>query len=446
MSKKKIAFLFGAGAEICFGLPSGDKYLKDTVLLNKDRSDYSSEDLGKALNSFFEDKYYGGLYKYQRNFLGNQDSPFISVLSEIIFQKLYDLKEKNDFARFNEVHYSFLSNSHISLLKERFKDFNINFDIKLNDENTKKQMIKYFKNFYFSTKDSDKNCNKLLNVIFESENIKVNYGGLLDSYFHTIINPKLYGSVKFSYVFNFYWSCYFSILFPLLKLKGKTSEYHNGNKIDILKILKNIKSVTKEIYEFDYTKVNNKNYYSELQNQIENNQKLECSGIITTNYSNISEQFLKCNTGPVSYPNGELRFFEIPENLEVIDLLEEELPENKLFFPFIFGQSFVKPIVNEYQIEQFSKMKKILKNADVLIIIGYGINSDDNHINSYLRKFVNNKKIVYMTSSKADDESVRISKVLHLENDSNLKCVTVNYGEIKNCVKRVLEEADKIDK
>ena len=66
----------------------------------------------------------------------------------------------------------------------------------------------------------------------------------------------------------------------------------------------------------------------------------------------------------------------------------------KLFFPFIFGQSLIKPIVSDIQIDAFTEFKSLLNKTDILVVLGYNINEDDNHINALLHKYAKSKGIL----------------------------------------------------
>ena len=78
----------------------------------------------------------------------------------------------------------------------------------------------------------------------------------------------------------------------------------------------------------------------------------------------------------------------------------EELPSNELLFPYIFIQSGIKPIVEEIIINEYSKAISYLKEVDKIIIVGFRLNYDDNHINSLTIIFIVNSysSTAYMIS------------------------------------------------
>lgn len=93
-----------------------------------------------------------------------------------------------------------------------------------------------------------------------------------------------------------------------------------------------------------------------------------------------------------AYLAGELSSFEYPHQLEVKDITKSSLSAKSFVFPFLLTQAPVKPIIEPKQIKEYSKMYSSLINSRYLIILGYNINSNDNHINSYIREFVKRTK------------------------------------------------------
>ena len=85
---------------------------------------------------------------------------------------------------------------------------------------------------------------------------------------------------------------------------------------------------------------------------------------------------------------GKLSQFEIPEELRVIEIGGNEDIANRFIFPYMSTQAPLKPIVDCAQLKEYSKFIDTLDNTDVLVIIGYNINDNDNHINALLRDFL----------------------------------------------------------
>ena len=172
--------------------------------------------------------------------------------------------------------------------------------------------------------------------------------------------------------------------------------------------------------------------YTEINKRIRS-EKYECSGIITTNYYNLCEQVSK--DVKAIYLNGMLSQFEFPENIDVVSIKREHTDKrfegHSLFFPFIFGQSLVKPIVHSKQVNEYSKFKKYLDRSDILVVIGYNMNSDDNHINSYLREYVMTPKKSIIVLGSTDEKTItkQTQNKLHLPSCNNIKAISVNYND-----------------
>jgi hypothetical protein len=128
------------------------------------------------------------------------------------------------------------------------------------------------------------------------------------------------------------------------------------------------------------------------------------STAVTTNYSPFLE-FAKFEK--TMFLAGKLSEFEIPEELRVIEIGDNEDIANKFIFPYMSTQAPLKPIVDCAQLKEYSKFIDTLDNTDVLVIIGYNINDNDNHINALLRDFLIRKptnRIVFSQFVKVVDE------------------------------------------
>lgn len=411
--KKKIAFFFGAGAESKesnYMIRSGIDYKKQTLLLEKKDASFTDNlyNKFKIRESFPRDK-----MKY------GKDSALLSTNSDIYKKVL-----KNNFQHYfgQKKASEYISNG--IYLKEFVK--------LLNEDNNNKKPSSY------------KSLTKLLKEKIEIQDFKneafnLGYGGILDSYFYTIINPVKLGKIKFSKVFNFYWACYFCIIEDIVRYYYSKnlleSDYLIGKSLNYKKVLNKIKDFTKMLYETRKKDTNNTSYYYFLNKALTCNSKiLECSGIITTNYFDFVKT-IEIDEKLYSFPNGRLDLFEFPEYLEVTKVDDEgDFSGKELFFPFIFGQSHVKPIVHQYQIEEFSKMKTILDSSDILVILGQGICEDDNHINSFIHGFIHSgKKVIYVSDKNEEVCRMELYTKLRLKPDvtSNIYPVKVKYNDIK---------------
>lgn len=449
--KKKIAFLFGAGAEVGdnFNLPSGFEYMRKSVLERKAGSEYRD-----ALQKFFQRDNYFGSYKYRRDVFNTK----ITLLQNLLMS---EIKSNPDFIKENGQELSImLSDDNIKQLKqyEEIRDIIETVGICHKKDAIKREQIeKEFSEILkeVNPKYSNLKTNLLKNLFHEKDNgeidvhFNVGIAGMFDKYFHTIANPVRYSEVNFSKILNYYWACYFTIIEGVVNNLVKSNfilkKYYDKDKLDYSKILNNIKQFTEEIYSISDKNIDcdDSSYYKIIRKELENRKnKVECVGVATTNYYKFAE-IVHHN---VLYLNGKLSLFEFPEILEVKNVLDADIKVDgsKLFFPFIFGQSFTKPIVNREQIETFYRFSSLLENADFLIILGFNINEDDNHINAFLHDYVKNKKIILVHNQ---DEHLDIKERLRLDDNSlqNIVCCPVNFGDKnQNIVDKIFEKIYEI--
>lgn len=213
----------------------------------------------------------------------------------------------------------------------------------------------------------------------------------------------------------------FSITLPLLdnsKLFMNKSYYPQYEVNKYQAVLQNLNDVMSFLYSNEYlNSVQQFGYYGKLQKKFA--ERINCA--LTTNYT----PFVKNIFNKTAYLAGELSLFEYPHQLEVKDITKSTLTKKSFVFPFLLTQAPVKPIIEPKQIKQYSKMYTALNNSNYLIILGYNINNNDNHINSYIHEFVRRTKThlifcKYVCNMKHKKEDYRkeienISRKLYLK-------------------------------
>lgn len=386
-----VAFLFGAGAERpCFKLPTGTEFLEKTLYQDQEKS---GDKFRKALKGFFTGKYFD-YYKYTAHHINTDIYKF--MLEKIIRKNCVDSQKSEE-----ETAALLKKSRRAEVLKEFKKNPKSYDDIK---NQFLKDILKEYKDNMDSLKD-------------------VGSAGLLDSYFYTIINPPKYSKINFSKIFNYYWSCYFAIAEAILKslekkniLGSEIEEFYKNGNLEYKKIISKINAFTRTLYSYKPKILSsyNDSYYACIKNFLkENGDEFELHGTATTNYFLFPEILLE-NPEKTAYLNGKMSLFEFPELLEVRDFSEQK--ENKvspisaehIFFPFIFGQSYLKPVVDRRQTEEFHKFGKILDGSDILVVLGYNINEDDNHVNSFIHGYLKDKnKCLVVVTDNEDEKTIR---------------------------------------
>ena len=307
-----------------------------------------------------------------------------------------------------------------SLFEAAYRKKYINGEISVETMNKMDSEIKKCKETY-----TDEQKNKIINE-------STSYMGIIDEHFHTIINPKALGPEKFWRVVDCYTRAYLLLVSEILYPKMSMSMSSN----DYLKILENPDSTLKKINTaiMNEERFHGDSYYSRLSKY--NNIK-----IVTTNYTPCCS-IITGKEDEVVYIHGKIGLFEVPYEWKIYEAAQiQEYIDSKLFFPYLFIQSGIKPIVEERQIKEYYKMIKAFE-AEKIIILGYRINCDDNHINGMLRSaYEQGKEIVYLDYPSSDgihSTKETIAKRLRIEEPtSNLRFVPI---ENTDCLDKLENE------
>lgn len=387
MSNKNISFFFGAGAEADFELPLGAKFTMETIL--RKRTIMYNE-----LESFYANRMVQGyITEYKKEFLFRKTS---NAFFEIIYRAVKLCHEEPNQAKIDGdtkdfFQYLSLSTRPTDVTKAKFK------------KNVVDKMYSYI------IQDLD-NAHPSERYKYKSLLDKMTYYGSIEKDFSSIIDPQEAGVKQFWRFVNYLWSAFFSIALPLLDKSEifKSKPYYldyEQNKYRA--VLNNLYDVISFLYSNDYlSECSSAGYYNKIKDKFHN----RIYNAITTNYT----PFVKNVFPNAAYVAGELSAFEYPHKLEVKDITQSRLGNKDFVFPFLLTQAPVKPIIEPKQIFQYAKMDKILRKSKILVIIGYNINSNDNHINSYLRHFVMRRSthLIFCKYSKTPitDEEIRMEK------------------------------------
>ncbi len=364
-NEKKITFFFGAGAEAVFGMPLGAQYTLDTILSKRSQ-------MMAALKDFYSDRTnaYSSTHVVQHLF--SDDSHTFREIVHRAARILRDCEGYIDSDSKRIVELSQYDTKDTAAAKTFFEEVKKVFEYvvididKPRDNSKRLRQIKEDGSPYSSLMD------------------KFTYYGSVEKDFSTIINPKEAGTHRFWRLINYFWSAYFSIVIPVLDLSLKYRNNKEYTKNKYAYILTNLNEVVRYIYcsedfRFDINETYQRSYYNQLQQAFPN------STAITTNYTPFLE-FAKFEK--TVFLAGKLSQFEIPEELRVIEIGGNEDIANKFIFPYMSTQAPLKPIIDCVQLKEYSKFIDALGNTDVLVIIGYNINDNDNHINALLRDFL----------------------------------------------------------
>lgn len=393
IKEKYVTILFGAGAEISYGISGGEKFSKTVLGITDNSSDKTIDIIKEAVSEYYKKK----------------------------------IKECNNK--------SWYPNHKITNLKIRCliesaakKELLINNQ---NLENQKRYSDLVNKKITVCSDINSKECQELLNKY-------ASYIGIIDERFNSIIYPKLLGPKKFWFVVDSYTRAYLSIMGGLIS-KSRNKQLLKEDYIDILY---NPSKYYNEIIEYLKKLDNEKSYYTILKKKMNSNIR-----VITTNYTPICSVISGIEDDKIAYVHGKLNLFEDPYNLTIYDIKKDTLP-NELLFPYIFIQSGVKPIVDKTQIIEYSKMIEFLDNSKELIIVGYQLNPDDNHIVSILKDYLKSNKIIYFDFDSTGGKDIStgendVLKRLRVSSNDNIIYEIIND---KNSYSKFEEWLTKIEK
>lgn len=243
------------------------------------------------------------------------------------------------------------------------------------------------------------------------------YMGLLDEKFHTLISPRELGPANFWKVIDAYTRAYLALTENMIS--DDISQHSNK----YLWILNNPKKANEYINKFCKEMSTIDSYYKIIKEC----DKKDDFRIITTNYTPLIDIITDINN--IAHLHGKLNWFESPREWKVYDVLDDELPNKELLFPYIFIQSGVKPIVEEKILMEYSKAIEYLHEVEKLIIVGYRLNLDDNHINSLIRNYIlAGKSVIYLDF----DNEPRIDILNRLRITQNFEKIDFKILSINN--------------
>lgn len=411
---KDICFLFGAGAEAAYQLPLGEQFTLETILNKR-------VDMYEELKVFYENRMVSDYIKtYRKEYLFKKSS---NSFYEMIYRALKQCKED-------------LPNGNIDVETKEFLKFYYDSYTPRNDTKIafKENVVEKMYNYITKSISANPNINHYkYKSIFE----RMTYYGTVEKDFSSIIDPNGAGLIQFWRFVNYLWSAFFSITLPLLdnsKLFMNKSYYPQYEVNKYQAVLQNLNDVMSFLYSNEYlNSVQQFGYYGKLQKKFA--ERINCA--LTTNYT----PFVKNIFNKTAYLAGELSLFEYPHQLEVKDITKSTLTKKSFVFPFLLTQAPVKPIIEPKQIKQYSKMYTALNNSNYLIILGYNINNNDNHINSYIHEFVRRTKThlifcKYVCNMKHKKEDYRkeienISRKLYLkQSKENIHIYTLTVKQI----------------
>lgn len=164
--------------------------------------------------------------------------------------------------------------------------------------------------------------------------------------------------------------------------------------------------------------ITNIGYYDDLKDSIEKS-RIEVAKIATTNYNKIIIEKLKED---ITYLNGSVAQWYDPY-LNKIDTKENL--GGRFIVPLLFTQSGTKPMTSIFKSCEYVDLYRDWKETDYIVIVGFGFNKDDEHINGIIRTLVNDddKNVIIVGRNASKEE---IIERLIIEKTENITVCNVD--------------------
>ena len=134
----------------------------------------------------------------------------------------------------------------------------------------------------------------------------------------------------------------------------------------------------------------NSGYYHDLEKCGELG--IEISAIGTSNYNNLVEKIsadLNFSIPTVQHLNGGVTDYYNPYKNSVISEPDpNQVPEDQIYVPFVLTQSGLKPLTSVDMSRRYVGLFDQYSECDSIVVVGYGFNIDDSHINGLFRKLI----------------------------------------------------------
>ena len=498
----RFGFLFGAGAEIGYGLPSGGKFALD--IFRQDSSN-SKEYFKKMRDEVDQNLRYAAdwlpeNYK-QKNVSSFGKTVFQNIIKDTVEHNREIIIEKvNDFDKLAEDVVVSLTEKGIDI-KKAFQEelgnsveaFSFGQTVSFISEFEKGDRL--FKSKYFSAllmvyKSDKLSCEQktelakillsiiqlLVGALSESLTRKIN-DGVFDKKDDDIdIFDDIGDIVQLNYS-----STGLAGMEYLLERRGARAEDDLSNNLVVIltfaqNILENLyagvldyKSLIDSNWHYLYSPktdwakfckiciflLNVRNYISSAADQADCQQgqgyyhdlrlvlkegKLELTAVATTNYNVFIKKVLEQD---VTFLNGSTELWYDPYVNKAGSNKDLCLSEKHILVPLMFTQSGTKPMTSIGMSVQYVETYKQWKKSDAVVVIGYGFGVGDEHINGIIRTLVDEDgKDIIIVSNSSEQESEVQKKYA-----TKLKISTRNWHKIRILSvdkNRMVNQTDKL--
>lgn len=127
----------------------------------------------------------------------------------------------------------------------------------------------------------------------------------------------------------------------------------------------------------------------------------------TANYNSILEQVadaVNLRLPEIHHLNGSVKDYYNPYKNSVVRCDNpEDCPSDQIYVPFILTQSGLKPLTSVAMSRRYVELFDAFRDSNAIVVIGFGFNSDDSHINGLFRELIDvERKPLYWVCSASD--------------------------------------------
>ena len=140
---------------------------------------------------------------------------------------------------------------------------------------------------------------------------------------------------------------------------------------------------------------------------------LEIGAIGTANYNNIVESISTAKgfeIPEVHHLNGSIHDYYNPYQNSIITTQNfDEIETDQIHVPFILTQSGLKPLTSVEMSRRYVTLYDSYKEADAIVVVGFGFNIDDGHINGLFRELIEKeqKPFYWIVPDRGEEEDIR---------------------------------------
>lgn len=427
----KCTFLFGAGAEGKgqLGLSSGAEF-KKKIIRAQDVKEFA-EHFNNGIN-----------LRNQRLLTANS--------TNVLYQTIMEMSDIEPDGK-DEVF------KKLCLNKEQIKTINKYIAYKntsLKKKGTYSKIIQKFKKIY-----KNNIYDKIYNQEITDKGLEyfLNNAGIysyVDAIFNYLRKPSLYEN-QISRIMLLYYGALKIIWDDMLSMTGKSSDepIFSEDKMQNRQILmQQLDEMQNKIITDKTQEASETLYYQIVHDFVAKKNSDTEIKIVTTNYTQFAEKITGINenkkngVSDIFYLHGKLGLFEDVDDKR-IDRGDKFVDIDKIF-PYLLVQSGIKPVINYYQLKELYQGAKALVDADVLFIIGYGMNSDDEHIINILKERLEQHKedkikhtvfYIYACNEKEfESEKIRIMNICGKDDKYKNQiefCYTKDFGKFESYIK-----------